>query len=65
MRLVQSPWTASRCNGLSGWDAKRLQQIGALVAQDLLRDQALHTFHAKDLTVGSKEHIVTTDSATG
>ena len=36
--------------GLSGRDAERLQQIGAVVAQELLRVQALHTFDAKDLT---------------
>ena len=30
----------------------------AVVAQELLRDQALHTFHAKDLTVGSKVYEI-------
>jgi hypothetical protein len=44
--------------GLSGRDAERLQQIGAVVAQELLRDQALHTFDAKDLTVGSKVYEI-------
>ncbi|MEO7338374.1 MAG: DUF1439 domain-containing protein [Caldimonas sp.] len=44
--------------GLSRRDAERLQQIGAVVAQELLRDQALHTFDAKDLTVGSKVYEI-------
>jgi hypothetical protein len=44
--------------GLSGRDAERLQQIGAVVAQELLRDQALHTFDAKDLTVGNKVYEI-------
>ena len=46
--------------GLSGRDAERLQQIGAVVAQELLRDQALHTFDAKDLTVGNKVYEIGT-----
>ena len=33
-------------------------QIGAVVGQELLRDQALHTFDAKDLTVGSKVYEI-------
>jgi hypothetical protein len=44
--------------GLSGRDAERLQQIGAVVAQELLGNQALHTFDAKDLTVGSKVYEI-------
>ena len=44
--------------GLSGGDAERLQQIGAAVAQELLRNQALQTFDAKDLTMGSKVYEI-------
>jgi hypothetical protein len=54
VRLVQPRADRIEMQGLSGRDAERLQQIGAVVAQELLRDQALHTFDAKDLTVGSK-----------
>jgi len=44
--------------GLSRSDAERLQQIGAVVAQELLRDQALHTFAVEDLTVGNKVYEI-------
>jgi Protein of unknown function (DUF1439) len=44
--------------GLHGQDAQRLQQIGAAVAQELLRDQPLHTFTAQDLTVGRKTYEI-------
>jgi hypothetical protein len=49
---------ADRIEGLSGRDAERLQQIGAVVAQELLQGQALHTFEAKDLTVGNKVYEI-------
>ena len=54
VRLVQPRADRIELQGLSGRVAERLQQIDAVVAQELLRDQALHTFDAKDLTVGSK-----------
>ena len=44
--------------GLGGRDAERLQQIGAVVAQELLRDQALRTFTAEELTVGRKTYEI-------
>ena len=58
VRLVQPRADRIEMQGLSGRDAERLQQIGAAVAQELLRDQALHTFDAKDLTVGSKVYEI-------
>ena len=58
VRLVQPRADRIVMQGLSGRDAERLQQIGAVVAQELLRDQALHTFDAKDLTVGSKVYEI-------
>jgi len=58
VRLVQPRADRIEMQGLSGRDAERLQQIGAVVAQELLRDQALHTFDAKDLTVGSKVYEI-------
>jgi len=44
--------------GLAGRDAERLQQIGAVVAQELLRDQPLRTFSAQELTVGRKTYDI-------
>ena len=58
VRLVQPRADRIEMQGLSARDAERLQQIGAVVAQELLRDQALHTFDAKDLTVGSKVYEI-------
>ena len=58
VRLAQPRADRIEMQGLSGRDAERLQQIGAAVAQELLRDQALHTFDAKDLTVGSKVYEI-------
>ena len=58
LRLVQPRADRIEMQGLSGRDAERLQQIGAAVAQELLRDQALITFDAKDLTVGRKVYEI-------
>jgi hypothetical protein len=44
--------------GLEGRDAGRLQRIGALVAQELLRDYPLRTFKAEELTVGRKTYEI-------
>ena len=44
--------------GMTGRDAERLQQIGGLVAQELLRDYALRTFTAEELTVGRKTYEI-------
>ena len=60
LRLDQPRADRIEIQGLSGRDAERLQQIGAVVAQELLRDQALHTFDAKDLTVGNKVYEIGT-----
>jgi hypothetical protein len=43
---------------VTGRDAERLQQIGAVVAQELLRDQPLRTFTAEELTVGRKTYEI-------
>jgi hypothetical protein len=58
VRLVQPRADRIELQGLSGRDSERLQQIGAAVAQELLRDQALHTFDVKDLTVGTKVYEI-------
>lgn len=58
LRLDQPKAEKLELQGLSGRDAERLQQIGALVAQELLRDQALRTFTEKELTVGRKTYEI-------
>jgi hypothetical protein len=58
VRLIQPRADRIEIRGVSGRDAERLQQIGAVVAQELLRDQPLHTFEAKDLTVGGKVYEI-------
>lgn len=44
--------------GMSGGDAERLQQIGGVVAQELLRDYALIAFKPEQLTVGRKTYQI-------
>ena len=44
--------------GVTGRDAERLQRIGAVVAQELLRDQPLRTFTTEELTVGRKTYEI-------
>ncbi|RZL68753.1 MAG: DUF1439 domain-containing protein [Variovorax sp.] len=44
--------------GIEGPDAERLQQVGAAVAQELLRDQVLRTFKPEELTVGRKTYEI-------
>ena len=58
VRLDQPRADRIEIQGLTGRDAERLQQIGAMVAQELLQGQALHTFDAKDLTVGNKVYEI-------
>ena len=58
VRLVQPRADRIEMQGLSGRDAERLQQIGAVVAQELLRDQPLRTFTAEELTVGRKTYEI-------
>ena len=58
VRLDQPRADRIEIEGLTGRDAERLQRIGAVVAQELLQGQALHTFDAKDLTVGNKVYEI-------
>ena len=58
VRLVQPRADRIEMQGVSGRDAERLQQIGAVVAQELLRDQPLRTFTAQELTVGRKTYEI-------
>lgn len=58
LRLDQPQAERLELQGVTGRDAERLQQIGALVAQELLRDQPLRTFTAEELTVGRKTYEI-------
>ncbi|MBB3178981.1 DUF1439 domain-containing protein [Variovorax sp. Sphag1AA] len=58
LRLDQPQAERLELQGVTGHDAERLQQIGALVAQELLRDQPLRTFTAEELTVGRKTYEI-------
>ena len=60
IRLDQPQADRIQVLGLNGRDAERLQQIGAAVAQQLLRDQPLRTFTAQELTVGNKTYSIGT-----
>ncbi|MET0544192.1 MAG: DUF1439 domain-containing protein, partial [Variovorax sp.] len=58
LRLDRPTAERIELQGLGGRDAERLQQIGAVVTQELLRDYPLHTFKAQDLTVGRKTYEI-------
>jgi len=58
LRLDQPQAERLELQGVTGRDAERLQQIGAVVAQELLRDQPLRTFSAEELTVGRKTYEI-------
>ncbi len=58
LRLDQPQAERLELQGVTGHDAERLQQIGAVVAQELLRDQPLRTFTAEELTVGRKTYEI-------
>lgn len=58
LRLDQPKAERLELQGVTGRDAERLQQIGAVVAQELLRDQPLRTFTVEELTVGRKTYEI-------
>jgi hypothetical protein len=58
LRLDQPRADRIELQGLGGRDAERLQQVGGIVAQELLRDYPLHTFRKQDLTVGRKTYEI-------
>lgn len=58
LRLNQPKAERIELQGLTGRDAERLQQIGGVVAQELLRDQALRTFKPEELTVGRRTYEI-------
>ncbi|MDB5826067.1 MAG: hypothetical protein JWQ73_287 [Variovorax sp.] len=58
LRLDQPKAERLELQGVGCRDAERVQQIGALVAQELLRDQVLRSFTAEELTVGRKTYEI-------
>lgn len=58
LRLEQPKAERLELQGVSGGDAEQLQQIGGLVAQELLQGQVLRTFTAEELSFGSKTYEI-------
>lgn len=58
LRLDRPTAERLELQGLAGRDAERLQQIGALVAQELLNGQVLRSFTAEELTLGRKTYEI-------
>ena len=58
LRLEQPKAERIELQGVSGGDAERLQQIGGLVAQELLQGQVLRTFTTEELSFGSKTYEI-------
>lgn len=56
LRLDQPKAERLELQGVSGGDAERLQQIGGLVAKELLQGRVLRTFTAEELSLGSKTY---------
>ncbi len=54
LRLEQPKAERLELQGVNGRDTQRLQQIGSLVAQEMLQGHVLRTFTAKELSFGSK-----------
>lgn len=58
LRMEQPKVERVELQGVSGGDAERLQQIGGLIAQELLQGQVLRTFTAEELSFGSKTYEI-------
>jgi len=58
LRLDRPQAERLELQGVTGRDAEQLQQVGAVVAQELLRNQPLRTFTAEELTVGRKTYEI-------
>ena len=58
LRLEQPIAERLELQGVSGGDAELLQQVGGLVAQELLQGRALRTFTAEELRFGSKTYEI-------
>jgi hypothetical protein len=58
LRLEQPKAERVQLQGVGGADAERLQQIGALVAQELLQGRVLRSFTVDELTFGNKTYEI-------
>lgn len=58
LRLEQPKAERLELQGVVGGDAERLQQIGGLVAQQLLQGQVLRSFTVEELTFGNKTYEI-------
>lgn len=58
LRLERPKAERLELQGVSDGDAERLQQIGGLVAQELLQGQVLRTFTAEELSFGRKTYEI-------
>jgi hypothetical protein len=58
LRMEQPKAERLELQGVSGDDAERLQQIGGLVAQELLQGQILRTFTSEELSFGRKTYEI-------
>ncbi|MDQ6680622.1 MAG: DUF1439 domain-containing protein [Pseudomonadota bacterium] len=58
LRLEQPKAERLELQGVNGGNAERLQQIGGLVAQELLQGQVLRTFTAEELSFGRKTYEI-------
>lgn len=58
LRLDQPKAERLSLQGIEGQDAQRLQQVGAAVAQELLRDQVLRRFKPEELSFGRKTYEI-------
>jgi len=58
LRLEQPRAERLELQGVSGPDAEQLQQIGGLVAQQLLQGRILRTFTAEELSFGRKTYEI-------
>jgi len=58
LRLEQPKAERLELQGVGGEDAQRLQQIGGLVAQELLQGRVLRTFTVEELSFGSKTYEI-------
>lgn len=58
LRLEQPKAERLELQGVNGGDAERLQQIGGLIAQELLQGQVLRTFTVDELRFGLKTYEI-------
>jgi len=58
LRLERPKAERLQLQGVGGGDAERLQQIGGLVAQELLQGRVLRTFTAEELSFGRKTYEI-------